>query len=270
MVVSPIHPNTVQERNMLKRLIAGITVATIVGVGGVAVAAKAATPNETSTAAGSQHGRGARLLKAAAATAAETIGIDVKTLRAETKAKATIAAVATSRNVSPQSVIDAIVTKGTAKIDAALASGNIDAAKAAKLTTKLGTAAEKFVNDTTNFLQNARKHGKGRGEGNARRHRVGQALRVAATTIGVDVTELKSELKTGKSIADVASDHDVTAQTVVDALVAAATTRIDAAVEAGKIDAARAASMKERLANTFTALVNRTGSAHQGAASTAS
>lgn len=251
---------------MLKRIIAGITVATVLGVGGIAVAAKAATPNESSTTSGSQHGRGARLLKAAAQTAAETIGIDVKTLRTETKTEGTIAAVATRHNVSPQSVIDAIIAKGTAKIDEALANGKIDATKAAKLKTKLGTVAEKFVNDTTNFTQNARKHGKGRGAGSDRRHRAGQAFSVAATTIGVDVSALKSELKAGKSIADVASDHDVTAQAVVDALVGAATAKIDAAVEAGKIDATRATALKERLPNMFTKLVNRKGSAPAGAA----
>ena len=50
---------------------------------------------------------------------------------------------------------------------------------------------------------------------------------ISARTIGVTPQDLVTELRSGKSIADVAAEHDVSAQTVVDALVAAADSKIN-------------------------------------------
>ena len=47
---------------------------------------------------------------------------------------------------------------------------------------------------------------------------------------------LRAELKSGKSVADVAGEHGVSAQTVVNALVGAADARIDKAVAAKQAD----------------------------------
>src|SRR3954468_24493971 len=50
---------------------------------------------------------------------------------------------------------------------------------------------------------------------------------VAATTIGVKPSDLANELKNGKSVADVANEHSVDAQTVVQAIVDAGTKKVD-------------------------------------------
>jgi hypothetical protein len=62
-------------------------------------------------------------------------------------------------------------------------------------------------------------------------------------------------------VADVARAHDVEPQTVIDALVAAGTKRIDTAVANGKVDASRAAKAKDRLPARVTKVVNATGAA---------
>ncbi len=72
-----------------------------------------------------------------------------------------------------------------------------------------------------------------------------EGVAISAKTIGVTPKALVTELKTGKSVAQVAGEHNVTAQTVVNALDRAATAKIDKAVtkhrltqtEASKIDA---------------------------------
>ena len=73
-----------------------------------------------------------------------------------------------------------------------------------------------------------RHHGKG-GEGKGGpgmgRGR-GAGLEAAATALGVTADELRTELQGGKSIADVATAKGVNVQTVIDALVAEAKTRI--------------------------------------------
>ena len=54
----------------------------------------------------------------------------------------------------------------------------------------------------------------------------GAGLEAAATALGITADELRTELQSGKSIADVATAKGVNVQTVIDALVAQAKTRI--------------------------------------------
>jgi hypothetical protein len=87
--------------------------------------------------------------------------------------------------------------------------------------------------------------------------RLARVVGVAADAIGISARDLAHELREGKSVAEVARAHDVDPARVVDAIVATATKRIDAALEAGKLDADRAATMKERLPERAERFVNR-------------
>jgi hypothetical protein len=82
------------------------------------------------------------------------------------------------------------------------------------------------------------------------------AAGVVTKTIGIDRPTLRHELRNGKTIAEIANDHNVDPQTVVDALVAAATKRLDAAVAAGRITPERASKIEQRLPDRITKLVN--------------
>lgn len=67
------------------------------------------------------------------------------------------------------------------------------------------------------------------------------AFEAAATTLGyTDAKQLKAELKTGKSIADVAAAKNVAVSKVKDAMLAAVKTQLDAAVKSGKLTQAQA------------------------------
>jgi hypothetical protein len=83
-----------------------------------------------------------------------------------------------------------------------------------------------------------------------------EVAQLTADTIGISREELRTELASGKSIAQVASDNGVDPQTVIDALVADATTRVDQALADGKIDAEQATKVKERLPRAVDKLVN--------------
>ena len=90
-----------------------------------------------------------------------------------------------------------------------------------------------------------------------RRLRVRALVRkVVLETIGIDRATLRRELRRGQTIADIATAHHVDPQTVVDALVAAATTKLDAAASAGRITADRAHAVEARLPARFTKLVD--------------
>jgi len=82
------------------------------------------------------------------------------------------------------------------------------------------------------------------------------AGRVVAETIGITRPVLRQELKAGKTIAAIATEHGVPPQAVISALQSAATTKIDAAVAADKITAEQAAKLKQRLQTAIPKIVN--------------
>jgi hypothetical protein len=85
-----------------------------------------------------------------------------------------------------------------------------------------------------------------------------EGLAISAKTIGITSQELASDLTAGNSIAGVASQHNVSAQTVVNALVTAADGRINQAVTAGKLNATVAHRVEAKLPTRVTKIVNHT------------
>ena len=70
---------------------------------------------------------------------------------------------------------------------------------------------------------------------------------ISAKTIGVTPKALVAELRTGKSIADVAGEHSVSTQTVTTALVNAADAKINQAVTNHKLNSAQASKLEARV-----------------------
>jgi hypothetical protein len=91
------------------------------------------------------------------------------------------------------------------------------------------------------------------------RHRPGPALGAAAGAIGISEDELRTALRSGQSIAQVAQSKGVDVQKVIDAVVADARNRIAAKVEAGDLTQAQADERLARLQQRVSDLVNRPG-----------
>jgi hypothetical protein len=85
-----------------------------------------------------------------------------------------------------------------------------------------------------------------------------EGLAITAKSIGITPQELASDLKVGNSIAGVASQHNVTAQTVVNALVTAADGKINQAVTDGKLNATVAHRVEAKLPARVAKIVNHT------------
>jgi len=79
---------------------------------------------------------------------------------------------------------------------------------------------------------------------------------VAANTIGVKPAELRSDIKAGQSVADVATAKGVSVDTVVNAVVTDASAKIDQAVTNGKLTQAKADTAKAKLPALVTKAVN--------------
>lgn len=135
----------------------------------------------------------------------------------------------------------------------------------------LDKALDDLVKDGTLSQEQADKvkaklrSGMGHGGREGRPDFMGAGLAEIAKSIGITEDQLKSELKSGKSIAEVAQAHGVEPQKVINDLVAAATKKIDEAVASGKLPADRAAKLKEQLSDRITKMVN---SKHGGKPST--
>jgi hypothetical protein len=89
-----------------------------------------------------------------------------------------------------------------------------------------------------------------------RQHIRRQAAVLAAKTIGVTPADLRTELRSGKTIAAIATEHGVAAQTVITAIETAGQAKIDAAQAAHKITPERAARLKTRLDRAVPRIVN--------------
>jgi ribosomal protein S20 len=216
----------------MKKLFAAVAVAGLL-VGGVATTAWAAGP-------GGSGGR-AREGRVAVQTAASTIGVQPRDLRSQIKAGTTVAQVATQHGVDPTTVVNAIVTAGTQEIDQAVAQGKIDQTKGDQAKQKLPDFANRFVN------QPHQQNGYGFRK---------DAVQAAAKSIGISTDDLKQAVKGGKSIAQVAKDHDKAPDDVVNAIVNAVKSDIDQAVKDGTLDAQRADQIKSKLPDRVTKLVN--------------
>lgn len=82
---------------------------------------------------------------------------------------------------------------------------------------------------------------------------------VVADALGITADELRTALQDGQSIADVAAAEGVDVQVVVDAMVAAAQTRVDEAVAAGRITQEEADTKLAELETRIAERVNTAG-----------
>lgn len=83
-------------------------------------------------------------------------------------------------------------------------------------------------------------------------------LQVAATAIGISVSDLQTALQNGQSIAAVAKAHNIDVNKVISALVASENAEVDSALKAGRITQAQATQMKAQTQQRVTDMVNGT------------
>lgn len=187
------------------------------------------TPTEETTAPDGfrRHDRGEGL-----ATAAEVLGMTEEELRSELQDGASIAQVAEAQGVDVQTVIDALVADATERLE------EIEAALPERM---------------TDLVNRTGWDERGPGRRGINRH---LALDTAAEALGLTVDELRTELEGGATLAEVAEANDVDVQTLIDALVAEATERLDEAVDDGRVEADEAEEIKAALAERITARVN--------------
>jgi hypothetical protein len=85
------------------------------------------------------------------------------------------------------------------------------------------------------------------------------ALDATASYLGLTEAQLRNELESGKSLAQVAKDHGKSVDGLINAVVDAAKKKLDAAVAAGRLTKDQETEMLNGLKDRITNLVNSTG-----------
>ncbi|MDH4176821.1 MAG: hypothetical protein OEV72_04515 [Thermoleophilia bacterium] len=89
-------------------------------------------------------------------------------------------------------------------------------------------------------------------------HRGGMGLDAAATYLGLSQDELRTELRSGKSLATIAGEQGKSVDGLKAAMVKEATAKLDEALQAGRITEEQKTAMLERLSEMIDRVVERT------------
>jgi hypothetical protein len=151
--------------------------------------------------------------------------------------------VAEQLGVEPSELTAAVKQALTNRVDAAVEAGTITEEQAAELKERIEAGEPPLFG----FPHGGRHH-----------HGVFADLGAAASYLDVTEAELRTALEDGDTLADVAEAEGKSVDGLVQALTDAATERLDAAVEAGRLTEAQKQEMLEDLEDRITDLVNGT------------
>jgi polyhydroxyalkanoate synthesis regulator phasin len=142
--------------------------------------------------------------------------------------------------VSSRALSDALKTALKNRVDAAVAAGRLTKEQGNELKARIDASGAPLV------------------FGGLRHGALGHFLHLdaAASYLGLSDAELRNELSAGKTLAQVAKDHGKSVDGLVAAMTAAATSRLDDAVAAGRLTQAEANAVRDDLKHRITDLVN--------------
>lgn len=191
------------------------------------------------------------------ATVAKVLGITETELKTELEAGKSVADVATAKNIDLATVKAALLAEAKAHIDAEVAAGNHTAAegvtKLAEKTSRIDTML------TTAGLPARGPQGMGGHKGKGGPGKFMTAT--LATTLKLTTTELKTQLQSGKSLADVAKTQGVDIADVKTVLTSDITAHLAEEVTSGKHTRAEADAKLAEFKTNLDTMVNRVGPA---------
>src|SRR6266576_1952223 len=194
---------------------------------------------------GGPRGGGGILAADVLTPAADYLGVSVTTLQSDLKGGKTLAQEATAKGKTTSGLVDAIVAAEKKVLDAENGAGWITDAQETNLLANIKDAVTDLVNN---------------GPGVPAGARVG-LLQTAADYLGISVSDLQTDLKAGKSLADEAKAKGKSVDGLVQALLAPLKTDLDKRVTAGDLTAAQESAILSRETTHLTDLVNNTNTA---------
>jgi hypothetical protein len=218
---------------------------------GMTTTTDTATGDERSTEVESQSSATAPHVSAGSVAAA-ALGMTEAELRTELSAGKSIAQVAEAKGVALQTVIDALVDAREAHIAAHVAEGKLTQAEADRILADLETRVTEMVNKTG--LPSRDGHG-GRG-GRGMHGHLKAASEQVASVLKLTVDELRTQLRDGKSLAQIAEAQDVDIADVKAALTAEFKAHLAEEVASGEHTQAEADAKLARFESRLDEMVN--------------
>jgi hypothetical protein len=176
--------------------------------------------------------------------AAQYIGVSRADLVRDARAGQTLAQIATAHGKTSAGLKAAMLAALKARLEAAVSANRLTAAQAQARLARADKLLDRLVNARL-----------GKAALRAPRARL---LNVSARYIGVTPKALRAELKTGKSLAQVAAAQGKTASGLKDTLLKPFAQRLDKARGAGRISAADAQARLARISARLDKIINRT------------
>ena len=193
---------------------------------------------------------GKRFLGEELATAAKYLGLEESDLRAKLENGQSLAAIAKAQRKDLAGLEQAILDTAKADLDKAVAAGKLTQSQADDILANLKSHIDNVANGTLRF----------RGPGGPRlagpHFGVGKQLAAAATYLGLSESDLRTKLKAGDSLADVAKAQGKDVSGLQDAIVAAQKAALDKAVAAKKLTQSEADDILSGLKAHVRDLVN--------------
>ncbi len=225
--------------NARKRIALGVSSTALVLGAGAGIATGASSGSD-----GGPEGGGG---PPGAAAISSYLGLTADELRTDLQSGKTLAQLATAQGKTVSGLEDAIVAAAKTNLDAAVAAGTLTAAQEA---TKLADLQSHVADIVSSTGPPAGGHG---GPGG------GPATKAIADYLGLTSDQIRTQLQSGKTLAQVATAQGKTVSGLEAAIVADAKTHLDAAVTAGKLTAAQETSMLSDLQSHVADMVNSTG-----------
>jgi hypothetical protein len=186
--------------------------------------------------------------------AATFLGVSVTTLESDLAGGKSLAQEAVAKGKTASALVTALVASEQSVLDAQKAAGWLTAAQETSVLADLTDQITDLVNNGPAVPASSSKP---------------QSLfQLAATFLGITTSDLQTDLKAGKSLADEATAKGKSVSDLVTALEAPAKSKLDAQVTAGTITQAQETAILARATTQLTTFVNGSGSSSQSSATT--
>lgn len=243
--------------NKTKKWLLAVSIATMFAANGVVMAATTAeqqgAPDGARPASMGKghfaHKGGMRHFKGDNTALLELLKIDAATFKSEIQAGKSLVAIAREHGVSEQALKDFLVNQMSQRLDEAVKTGRIDAAKAEKMKAGIEERVADMIND---------KGPRHAGRAPMRGHGIFGDAKLLAL-LKIDAATLKNELGAGKTLVAIAQERGVSEQALKDFMVGEMTKRIEEGVKAGRISADKAEAMKVNIESRVSAMINGKG-----------
>lgn len=200
---------------------------------------------------GRQGGGGGRdgLLREIVNIIAEETGLDPQDIMAQLREGSTLSDIITANGGDVDVVIDAVVAAITTRVQDAVTAGNLTQEEADVILANLEEQVANAINGEFNP-----------GQRPGRISRAFQGAQIlldaAAEAIGLDAQEIRSQLRSGSTLADIITANGGDVEAVIADAVTTATEQINTAVTNGRITQEEADTIIASLETTFTNMVN--------------